>query len=462
MSSGKLWRSVKPSNANANNTYSHSNGYSQLVFPMSAIEQEFLKGSSVRLCGKLSLRLFNADDGSLVDNIEFDTVAKRLYTDWRIGAYSCFQQLAIRSLQGQQEIETIDRYNQLMTILHPVLHSQKDYETSKSNDELACNQPNQSIKFFESGTDTDGVEQSFALRVYSGLLYNSEPIPMGTMGGLEMTFRLDTPQQVLTDLNETAGGGTNGIGAEFVIRDPELQYEVLRMPNPASDTFSYSSIASFESVVNSGNHSAVYNIGNAKGVRSVIAKFVPTNFLNTYGSWGFSCGDPRNSTSPVSSTAGYEDKATIRKLTFFLGGRKAPYDFSITKQTGASGYLKSEIIRNGLDAVREFVTLNHTIPDARIRDDNDIFINQNRTLGDGGGGKVSQCQYASTYKGGELFVVGANYSPYGRGMPMNNETLTIELESDIADTLDSPNTMFIYMMQENELSMRDGRVNVSS
>jgi len=479
----KVWKSIKPSNNPSDAIYSQSTGQTQIVFPISA-EDVFLKGGSVRLTGSVYYKIYTDAGAETFIGSGDDVVAtpanleKKLYPDWRGGIFSCIQQLNIRSLRSGQEMEGIQNYNQLMSMLQPVLHSEQDYVAAKSSTDIACNDLNGALGLIK--TDDNAVrevEESFASRVYSGLLYNSEPIPLSNQwgtGGLELTFRLEVPQQVLSDLNETGGGASNGIGAQFFIRDPELQYEVLKpspelllqlRQNPVS-RFEYNSISSLESVVNSGDHNAVFNLGNLQQVVSVVGKFVPTAHLNSYSRWGFSSGCPRNSTAAITATAGYENRAEIKRLRFTLGGQLDPYEFSVSKNVSTpnpiSNPIYSQLMRNGLDAIREFVTLNHTIPDGRIKADNDINLQQSRISGVAGAPYVNNVSAVKdTYKGGELFLVGANYSPFGDGRPVQNTTFGVELQTNIADAHNSPNTLYLFLLTKNVLEAGGGLVSVS-
>ena len=468
----KEWREIVPTNAPADQTYSQSTGQSSIVFPISS-EMAFLKPASVRLCGDLSLRIFNNASPSVEQAIDYATISQRLFSDWRMGIYSALSQLTIRTLQTQQEIESINNYDQLLSILQPALHSQEDYISGKSCLELATNSPLQQEKLFDGAQTTAfQIQQSFSARVYSGLLYNGSPILLDNKvgcGGLELNFRLQVPNQVLTDLNGSVGGGSFGIGAEFVITNPTLQYELLRpdgaelksvMGSPAR-SLKYNTVSSLISVVNSGDHSAVFQVGNSMGVKSIVSKFVPTNFLNTYGNYSNSLGEPRNCTNgnPIGTDAGYDAKAVIRRVSFYVGGQLAPLDFSIVKNTGSDDMLKSQITREGLNAIRTFTNINHLVPDARIKGDDNLFLNQKRQV-DVGANATASCNYVDTYRGGEFFVAGVNYSPYGQGRPMKNETLTFELQSDIAEFSDSPNTAYMYLFNENEAMVGGGRVEV--
>ena len=469
----KEWREIVPTNAPADQTYSQSTGQSSIVFPISS-EMAFLKPASVRLCGDLSLRIFDNQTPSVEQAIDYATITQRLFSDWRMGVYSALSQLTIRTLQTQQEIESINNYDQLMSILQPSLHSQEDYVSGKSCLELATNSPLQQEKLFDGGASTAfQIQQSFSSRVYSGLLYNGEPILLDERagcGGLELNFRLQVPQQVLTDLNGSVGGASFGIGAEFVITNPTLQYELLRpdgadaksiMGSPAR-SLNYNTASSLVSVINSGDHSAVFQVGNSMGVKSILAKFVPTNFLNSYGNLSNGLGEPRTCTNgnPIGTDAGYNAKANLRKVSFFVGGQLAPLDFAVVRNTGSSAVLKSQLTREGLNAVRTFTSINHLIPDARIKGDDNLFLNQKRQV-DVGANATASSNYVDTYKGGEFFIAGANYAPYSQGRPMKNDTITFEIQSDIAEFSDSPNTAYMFLFNENKAVVGGGRVEVS-
>ena len=227
---------------------------------------------------------------------------------------------------------------------------------------------------------------------------------------------------------------------------PTLQYELLRpdgadaksiMGSPAR-SLNYNTASSLVSVINSGDHSAVVQVGNSMGVKSILAKFVPTNFLNSYGNLSNGLGEPRTCTNgnPIGTDAGYNAKANLRKVSFFVGGQLAPLDFAV------------------------FTSINHLIPDARIKGDDNLFLNQKRQV-DVGANATASSNYVDTYKGGEFFIAGANYAPYSQGRPMKNDTITFEIQSDIAEFSDSPNTAYMFLFNENKAVVGGGRVEVS-
>tara|TARA_R110000824_G_scaffold49375_2_gene138514 strand:- start:4355 stop:5722 length:1368 start_codon:yes stop_codon:yes gene_type:complete len=452
----KQYQLIFPSNNPSDATYSNATGQVEVVFPISA-EDVFLKGGSLRLCGGLEIEIFDAA-GAATD-IDPATQAKRVYLDWRTGLYSCIQQLSIRSLITRQSLEVINNYDQLMSALIPVFHSEADYNTSQSNTHIAGDDPNKSMKLF-TGTNR---RMTFASRLYSGLLFNDEPIPLsrtfGT-GGLEITIRLQVPQQVLSDLG--GGGASNGSGANFRLVNPSLQYEVLR-PSPdqlgqlmsqTQSVFRYNSLSSLVSVINSGDHNAVFNVASVSGLISAFIKFVPTNHLNSYSEWSQSIGELKNSTT---ATPNYLNSATLRTVSFFKGGIKYPLDFSITKNQLETSGLLSQFMRYGVDAVRNFDDINHILPDGRIKADNnvDYSLAGNRVAADFITGK-------STWKGGEYFILGTNFDPLGEsGAPFDNETFGFEVQSNLADTNDSPNTAYIYLMSKNTLITNQGVASVS-
>ena len=114
-------------------------------------------------------------------------------------------------------------------------------------------------------------------------------------------------------------------------------------------------------------------------------------------------------------------------------------------------------MRYGVDAVRNFDDINHILPDGRIKADNnvDYSLAGNRVAADFITGK-------STWKGGEYFILGTNFDPLGEsGAPFDNETFGFEVQSNLADTNDSPNTAYIYLMSKNTLITNQGVASVS-
>tara|TARA_R110000751_G_scaffold43398_2_gene100216 strand:- start:3552 stop:4889 length:1338 start_codon:yes stop_codon:yes gene_type:complete len=443
----KVWSSVKPMSAPSDGVFSNRTGQVEIAFPIAA-RDEVLRASSVRLCGKVRIRNFDANGNS--QNI---SEASPLFQDWRTGIYSYIQSLTIRGLRDQRVLETINSYDQLLSTLLPVFSSEDDYVGSHSEEFLASNDFRAGLNSVK-GTDC---EQSFAARLYCGLFTGGNLLPLSerALGGLEVIIRLQIPQQALSDLTGTSVGaaGSNG-GADFAIINPQLQYEVLRPPmdtlrsmeKSASGNMSYNTITTLQSVVNSSLHSAVFNIASSTGVISTWGKFVPTNHLNNYGEWGLSTGALRTSTAAV---ADYLGKAEISKLSFFINGQLRPNDFSIRKDTGMSGYLKAQLTRQGLDAIRNFADLDRQLVDSRMRatDDQVIVGATNSEL----------------YRGGEYEVIGINLDPFGEsGRPMKQESLTIEIESDVGNAFESPNTLFLFLLQRNILQYSQGNTSITN
>tara|TARA_R110000744_G_scaffold295153_1_gene405261 strand:+ start:489 stop:1865 length:1377 start_codon:yes stop_codon:yes gene_type:complete len=455
----KEYKLLFPSNNPSDATYSNATGQVEIVFPISA-QDVFLKGGSLRFCGGLELEIYGA--AGAVTDIDPATQAKRVYLDWRTGLYSCIQQLSIRSLVTRQSLEVINNYDQLMSSLIPVFHSEADYSSTQSNTHLAGNDVNKSLKMM-TGTAR---RQTFASRLYSGLLFNDEPIPLsrtfGT-GGLEITIRLQVPQQVLSDLG--GGGATNGSGATFRVINPSLQYEVLK-PSPeqlgslqqqSESVFRYNSLSSLVSVINSGDHNAVFNVASVSGLISAFVKMVPTNWLNSYSNWSQSTGELRNSTT---ATPNYVNKATLRRVSFYKGGVKYPLDFSIIRnQLNTNEILLSQFMRYGVDSIRNFDDINHILPDGRIKaDDNNAY----QVIAAGPKVAADIINGKDTYKGSEYFILGTNFDPLGEsGAPFDNETFGFEVQSDLTNTNDSPNTAFIFLMSKNTLRTNQGVAQVT-
>ena len=448
MNGTKEFVEIFPSNAASDGVFSRQRGSVILNFQI-AEEDAFMVGGSVRLCGKFKIQNLDntgtpADPNNYTDDA---TGANYAMMDQRLGAYSFLDMLTISSKGTAQQIEQIRNYHRLMATLLPALHSQKDIDGDMTNQTFS------NTDFSWSQTQVSGgTEISFSMRLYSGLFYSKNPIPLSAdwgLKGLNVQIQITNPAMALFNVPDTAadtatGAAANG-GAFYEMSDMTLQYEQIR-PSPealiplrsqSTGTFSYNSWTSLYNVINSPNHSATFDLG----LRNVVAcfmNFLPVTQNNSYDANSFATCRLRNTTAAQVYNGA---NVNVNQLIFTRGGIKFPNEYVVIRNTGEAGLVHSQTQREFLNSIRPFIDIDHTIDEVEVS-------NQQRTST-----KLLTSNSNTTLAGGGYFGLGVSYDAFSEmGADFSGTQWGYTLFSDLeGEGFEAPHSAYIYFLARQTL-----------
>ena len=239
--------------------------------------------------------------------------ASELMASQKLGVYGVVDQLVFRHAETKQVAEHIRHYQRFMSSYLPIMAGSQDQIGHLSKSALIM--PNYTA--FQNGVVRNTATSDFAIPLPSGMTLGGEKLPLDQFP-LEIEVHLSPDSQFFYSSD---GVTTNIADCFYELSGLQLTCEVMpkESSGPASGAFSFNSITSYFSTLESTNSIINYNLGLSK-VLAAFTNFIPSSFVNNLSQDGALTYMP-------SKTSG--ELAPIDSISFLRNGERFPYAFEV-------------------------------------------------------------------------------------------------------------------------------------
>lgn len=426
---------ISPQNISPSGKVSVKDGSSVVSFLVAEVPA-LLKASSIRINGNIE----HLRDGINVSNT---TNSPNLNSNMRCGIYGMIDQIVITSNRSKQVIEHLKHYSRFMSSYKSYTESLEDELTNKSQTEHTC--PN----FFlnkttniddKITTDADANKNfnSFSFRPITGFLGGERQINLdgqAGLGGIQIDIHLNSTAQFYNAID----GTTANTQAEYILRNlsltgqinPLTPDDINTMMKTPNRTEIFNTYSSYYQTINSTNGILNFNLG-ASRVKSIWMNFCKSKSLNNF------TDDGNATTLPLNSDGSTAD---IRSIQFLRNGSKYPMNYTIDtnfKNDSSVIKLDPQVVKNGFGA---FVK-----DGERVHFNSILMTNSNSRRNYSGIPQINQ-----QTESGLIYNVGVNYAYTKGGYADFSGSNLFGVQMDMNLTSNEPNSVFVFVHQENTL-----------
>lgn len=390
---------IIPSNNPVNNTFGFSTGQNLINFIIPQ-QANRLVGSSVRLCGRISVTGADAQEFNL---------------NPRVALLSLIDTISISSHLTGQSIETIKFYPRFLSSLFSTINSDEDMSSFMNITRASTGSFGEAIDGV-GRTSVDAANlQDFSFAIPTGLFLGMAGIPLDKCGGLFISLTLSSDQTVFR--------ADAGKSPEYAVSDVHLS-GLINFGSSTGDEMTYNSITSYYGVVNGAFGTLQYNLGLSK-VLGAFVNFLPSEMVNSYTYDG-------QRTLPLMSTATSPCKP--EEVNFLKGGVRYPLDYAIRDNFTASQTLfNSQIMKNYMNSIKKFNSIGRT----DISPNNSNFERTYSTTEDGLEGDV-------------VYGIGVRFDATSdSGVSFLGDTFGINVSSDLNSNYN--NSAYLFVHHKNTL-----------
>tara|TARA_R110000737_G_scaffold235681_3_gene248315 strand:- start:2516 stop:3814 length:1299 start_codon:yes stop_codon:yes gene_type:complete len=394
----------------------------------------FLIASSMRLAGKFQVFKKNGE-----------VSASGLQMNQRLGVLGAIDQLSFASQTTKTQIETIRHYNKFLGSYFNSTTNFSDNMTNMSETNLTMPNYETMSKTVVELPSTKLTGNSFCVPLIAGITSGNSKIDLSMtsgIGGCEVTLTL-TPDSNF--LYSDSADSTDITDAFYQFRDLHLICEAtvptaqewVQIRSNGPSTLEYNSIASYFQTINNTNAQINMVLGKSR-VLGVFGSFLPAAYINNLS-------EDSLATMPIINAGG--SIAQITQLVFTRGGVRFPLQYNIDTIHNADAKITqvdAQIIRNYLNAVKDFSTLERTSASPL-----------NTKVEDGLNDKLA-------INGGNCFGVGVSYTNISdQGVDFSNTPFGLQITSGL--TSNNPTAFYLFAHCKNTLVMGGGgRIQVIS
>tara|TARA_R110002167_G_scaffold122776_2_gene301407 strand:- start:1536 stop:2828 length:1293 start_codon:yes stop_codon:yes gene_type:complete len=363
--------------------------------------------SSIRVSGGLDI--WRTAGGATSGLRPTDAAAVELMASQKLGVFGAIDQLVFRHAETKQVAEHIRHYNRFMSSYLPIMAGTQDQIGHLS--ESALIMPNYTA--FQQGVVRNTSTSDFCIPLPSGMTLGGETLPLDTFP-LEIEVHLSPDSQFFYS---TDGVTTNIADCFYELSNLQLTCEVRtkEVSAPTSGAFSFNSITSYFSTLESTNSIINYNLGLSK-VLSAFANFVPSSFVNNLGQDGSLTYMPSKLNGQL---------ADIDTVSFLRNGERFPYAFEVDsnhKEDPQTRVVDPQLMKSFLGAI---------VPESVHTRTSIGPVNSNRTY------RVSESAsigYRVVPDGGASYGVGVLYDMLdSEGVDFKNAQFSIQMTNGLDD-----------------------------
>ena len=420
---------IRPDNIPADGKISFKNGFPILSFTISA-QNGLLDPRTIRVVGD-----FNGFKDNLADPTPIRS-GDGLTMNNRLGMYSLFDALTIRSVRSKMICEDIRHYSKYLNTYMGLTSSLQDQMGHLS--ETCLIMPNaEAFRKNVIESPADGKQtNSFSLHFPCGFLQSGNMIDLNqdAFGGVQLELSLAPDANVFYATNGSSAGLTD---VHYELSKLKLCCEVQDIPagqsSSSTGVFNYNTITSLYTSVNSTNAQIQYSLA-LKNVMSAFMTFMPVSNNNTITSDGMA-------TTYMSGLGNTTTLAPFRRIQFLKGGSKYPADFDYVNNIvldGSTTLPDPQIVKGFVEAV---------LPDLAQDKTSISPVNANRDYNMLTA--VSEGSYSNIAEGGALTGLGVKYGIGGGGEDFSTEQFGVSIESDLK--VDNPQGVYIFIKARSQL-----------
>lgn len=334
----KKYLTLNPNNVPASGKVSFARGNPVLTMSLGR-QDAMLDPSTLRVSGKLNI--WRDAAGTLHPTAG---AASELRGSHKLGIYSAIDQVVFRHAETKQVIEHIRHYGRFMSSYMPVMSAMQDVSGHLSRTHLIY--PN--FQAYRDAVIRSTGASDFCIPLPSGLTLGGEMVPLRDLP-LEIEIHLAPDSQFFYSSDGTT---TNISNAFYELSDLELTCEVME-GSPKTDTgaFTFNSITSYFSTLESTNSIINFNLGLSK-VLGAFVNFVPSNFVNNLGQDGYLTYMPSRATTGGGGGGG--NLANLETISFLRNGERFPQHFevdSVRTANNLTSVVDSQVISGFMGAI---------------------------------------------------------------------------------------------------------------
>ncbi len=421
-----------PSNHTSTGTISYRDGNPVVSFILGE-QDRYLIGSSVRLCGNISI--YKTPSGNF-GNIPLE--ADDLTVNPKLSTYGMLDQIVISSQKNKNVIEHVRHYGRYLASYLPAISSIQEAQnhlgvTANTMPNYLANQ----LQYVNnlngsSATDRNFRGNAFCINLPTGFLNSKEPIGLsgrgwGT-GGLMFDIHLAPDSQFLNGSWTQAFYQLTDVSLICEVINPSVD-ELSRLMRQTSNTMEYNAISSYYTTIASSNAIINFRLGLSR-VLSIFMNFIPSTYLNNLAEDSYQ-------TSPLINNTATGEIAPIKQVIFTRGGERMPLQYNIdanVRNDLTSKIADPQIYRNYLNAFVPFMKNNKSQVST---------ITSDRVVA------VDNVDYANA---GSMFGVGVAFDHIsGTGVDFRSENFGLQMETGL--TADVPHSAFLFVRSQQTLVM---------
>tara|TARA_R110000782_G_scaffold21114_5_gene56983 strand:+ start:3966 stop:5282 length:1317 start_codon:yes stop_codon:yes gene_type:complete len=338
----KKYLTLNANNVPASGRVSFARGNPVLTMTIGR-QDAMLDMSTLRVSGKLDIW---RSAGGLADNLRPTAAdASELRGSHKLGIYAAIDQVVFRHAETKQVIEHIRHYGRFMSSYMPVMSSMQSVAGHLSRSSLIM--PNYQV--YRDAVIRNTKASDFCIPLPSGLTLGGEKVPLRDVP-LEIEIHLAPDSQFFYSSDGTT---PNIVNCFYELSDIELTCEVEEgSPSTNAGSFSFNSITSYFSTLESTNSIINFNLGLSK-VLGAFVNFVPANFVNNLGQDGYLTYMPSLKTTGADG-AGAGDLANLERISFLRNGERFPQHFevdSVRSSTNLTSVVDSQVIMGFMGSI---------------------------------------------------------------------------------------------------------------
>ncbi len=306
--SEKKYLTIQPSNVPATGKISHKGGNPIITITLGR-QAAMLDLDTVRLSGDLAI--WSDAAGSIHPT---DAVAAELRASHKLGAFGIIDQLVFRHAETKQVIEHIRHYGRFMSSFLPVMSGLQDQTGHLSESALI----NSNYRVFRDTVVRNNKASPFSIPLPSGMTLGADKLPLSKVP-IEIEIHLAPDSQFFYS-SDGATGLPNVTNSFYELTNVELTCEVdVGDQSPDQGAWTFNSISSYFSTLESTNSIINYNLGLSK-VLGAFVNFVPSSFVNNLSQDGYLTYMPSQSTGAL---------ANLETISFLRNGERFPLNFEV-------------------------------------------------------------------------------------------------------------------------------------
>lgn len=424
-----------PSNQPSNGTISYRDGNPVISFILGE-QDRYLIGSSVRLCGNISI--YKTPNGNFGD---IPGVADDVDVSPKLSTYGMLDQIVISSQKNKNVIEHVRHYGRYLASYLPAISSIQEAQNHLGV--TANTLPNvfgNTLQYVNnkngsSATDRQFRGNSFCINMPTGFLNSKQPIGLsgrgwGT-GGLMFDIHLAPDSQFIVNgdgtLNQCFYQLTN-VSLICEVINPSVD-ELSRLMKQSSATMEYNAISSYYTSLASSNAIINFRLGLSR-VLGIFMNFIPSTYLNNLGFDSYQ-------TMPLVNSLTVDGIAPIKQVIFTKGGERMPLQYNL--DTNVRDDLTSKVADPQL--YRNF--MNAFVP---------YMKNQKTQIGPITSDRIGVTDNTAFADAGSMFGIGVSFdSISGEGVDFRSENFGAQLETGL--TADNPHSAFLFVRSKQTLVM---------
>lgn len=403
MSVSNKYLSIQPNNVPSSGKVSFARGNPILTITLGR-QEGVLDLSSIRLNGDLNI--WRDAAGTLHPT---GAAATRLMGSHKLGIYSAISQLIFRHAETKSVIEHVRHYGRFMSSYLPVMAGTQDCAGHLS--ESALIMPN--YQAYRDSVIRNTGASPFSIPLPSGLTLGSQGgLPLSKVP-LEIEIHLAPDSQFFYSSDGTL---TDLSTCFYELSNIELSCEVAYgEQTPDKGMFSFNSITSYFSTLESTNSIINFNLGLSK-VLGAFVNFVPATFINNLAQDGFLTYMPTKTNGDI---------ANLETISFLRNGERFPSAFevsSVYNNNNVTPVVDSQVIKSFLSSI--IPEKHHTRTSASPLTTNRNFTgNQDATTG-----------YRNMPDQGAIYGVGVLYDQLdSQGVNFSNAQFSIQMQNGLDD-----------------------------